>query len=111
MYIHCIIHTVPLPAVLIEHSVDIVNGSVVIHWELPRELSALGEGVRVEVNVSGEWVEVGIVTHAISPPLPFNDDLYTFYLRVSIILVVCLGHMLLAEVQALLKQVGDTIPC
>ena len=37
------------------------NGALVVTWwGLPPELDGeSGEGVKVEVNVSGEWVEVG----------------------------------------------------
>ena len=51
-----------------------------VGWELPPELS---EGVRVEVNVSGEWEEVGTVTHTIPHTSPEGDN-FILYLRVSV---------------------------
>ena len=42
-------------------NVTLVDGALVVTWwGLPPELGGVsGEGVKVEVNVSGEWVEVG----------------------------------------------------
>ena len=62
---------------------EVVNGSFVVSWELPPELGESGEGVRVEVNVSGEWVEVGSDLHTFRP----TTESYTLHLRVS----VCVG--------------------
>ena len=59
-----------------------VNGSLVVTWwGLPPELAS--EGVKVEVNVSGVWVEVGGANAHTLPPSPSREDNYTIYLRVS----------------------------
>ena len=63
----------------IKHS----NGSVILKWELPPELEAIGEGVLVEVNVTGEWVPVGSGAHSITSTAPAQEE-FPVHLRVSV---------------------------
>ena len=68
------------------HAIE-VNGTLVVHWELPVELSTSVEDVLVEVNVTGEWIDVGSTpNHTLSPTLPVEDYIY---LRVSVCVCVC----------------------
>ena len=74
------------PTVNAQFNVTEVDGSLVVTWwGLPPELvgGASGDGVKVEVNVSGEWVEVGGAnTHTLPHSLPQKHN-YTIHLRVS----------------------------
>ena len=64
----------------------VVDGTLVVSWwGLPPELGgASGEGVKVEVNVTGEWVEVGRANgHTLDPPQSTTGENFTIHLRVS----------------------------
>ena len=60
------------------------DGSLQVEWDLPPELQTSSEEVRVEINMTGEWEEVGSVA---IPHLSPDLDIYTLHIRVS--LCVC----------------------
>ena len=66
-----------------DFNVTLVDGALVVTWwGLPPELGGVsGEGVKVEVNVSGEWVEVGGANpHTLYSTTPNRN---TIHIRVS----------------------------
>ena len=73
-------------AVVTDTSVVKVDGALEVQWRLPPELSVSGERVKVEVNVTGEWVEVDSDTHIMSLSAA---ESFTLHLRVSVCGVGC----------------------
>jgi hypothetical protein len=73
--------TTPPGRIVTDTNVVEVDGALEVQWRLPPELSVSGERVKVEVNVTGEWVEVDSDTHTMSPSAA---DGYTLHLRFSL---------------------------